>query len=189
MAMRWSLSNALANALMSVRILYGILLACSLAMLLFVVGFVLFHLGLSLLTTLFYVLAGKIMLVAFALLALWGLVVLLRALWRDLRDYFRKDAVAVRRLWSVKSQQLYLEQQGFLESQQIQNRSRFKRLRLLDANNKKHLRALYDGIYAELQAVKSNLSEDRYQDLLQALQRYHKQADAEAMLALRKQLP
>jgi hypothetical protein len=158
-------------------------------MLLFVAGFVLFHLGLSLLTSIIYMLAGKIMLVAFALLALWGVVVLLRALWRDLRDFFRKDAVAVRRLWSVKAQQLYLEQQSFLESQQIQNRSRFKRLRLLDADNKKQLRTLYDGIYAELQAVKSQLPEERYQDLLQALRRYHKQANAEAMLALRKQLP
>jgi len=187
--MRWSLSNVPPKVGMSVRILYGILLTCSLAMLLFVSGFVLFHLGLSLLTTIFYMLAGEIMLLAFAMLALWGAVVFGRALWQDLRAYFRKDAVAVRRLWSVKSQQLYLEQQGFLESQQIHNRSRFKRLRLLDANNKKHLKTLYEGIHAELEAVKSQLPEERYQDLLQALHRHHKQADADAMLALRKQLP
>jgi len=187
--MRWSLSNAPAKLGMSVRILYGILMTCSLAMLLFVSGFVLFHLGLSLLTTIIYMLAGEIMLLAFAMLALWGVAVLVRALWRDLRAYFRQDAVAVRRLWSVKARQLYLEQQGFLASQQIQHRSRFKRLRLLDANNKKHLRALYAGIHAELAAVKSQLPEERYQDLLQALRRHHKHADADAMLALRKQLP
>ena len=187
--MRWSLSNAPAKLGMAVRILYGILLLCSLAMLLFVSGFVLFHLGLSLLTTFFYMLAGEIMLMAFALLALWGFVVLVRALWHDLRIYFRKDAMAVRRLWSVQAKQLYLEQQAFLESRQIQHRSRFKRLRLLEANNKKHLRTLYDGIHTELTAVKSQLPEERYQELLQALRRHHKQADADAMLALRKQLP
>ena len=186
--MLWSLLNVPVKPGMAIRLLYGILLTCSLAMLMFVAGFVLFHLGLSLLTTIIYMLAGEIMLVAFALLALWGVAVLLRALWLDLRAYFRKDAVAVRRLWSVQAQQLYLEQQGFLESLQIQHRSRFRRLRLLDANNKKHLRALYDGIHAELQAVKPQLPEERYQDLLQALRRYHKQADAEAMLALRKQI-
>ena len=189
MAMRWSLSNAQAKVGMSVRILYGILLLCSLAMLLLVTGFILFHLGLSLLTTMFYLIAGKIMLLAFAMLALWGGVALVRALWRDLRCYFRKDAVAVRRLWSVKARQLYLEQQEVLESQQIKNHSRFKRLRLLDADNKKHLRTLYEGIHAELDAVKTQLPEERYQDLLQALHRHHKQADANAMLALRKQLP
>ena len=189
MAMRWSLSNAPTKAGMSVRILYGILLTCSLAMLLFVSGFVLFHLGLSLLTTVFYMIAGEIMLLAFAMLALWGAVVLVRALWQDLRDYFRKEAVAVRRLWSVKARQLYLEQQGVLEAQQIYNRSRFKRLRLLDVNNKKHLKTLYEGIHAELEAVKPQLSEERYHELLQALRRHHKEADAEGMLALRELLP
>jgi hypothetical protein len=134
-------------------------------------------------------LAGKIMLLAFALLALWGAVVFLRALLQDLRTYFRKDAVAIRRLWSVQARQLYLEQQGFLESRQILQRNRFKRLRLLEANNKKHLRVLYDSIHAELRAVKSRMPDERYQDLLQTLHRHHKQADADAMLALRKQIP
>jgi hypothetical protein len=157
-------------------------------MLLFVVGFVCFQLGLALLTTLFYALAGKVMLLAFGMLALLGLAALLLGLWRELRGYFRRDSAALRRLWALQSQQKQIAQRSAAEWRQLQYLHRFKRQRLLAANNRKHLRALFDAIYQELQTVKTQLPTATYQAMRKALRHHHKRADAEAMLALRQQI-
>lgn len=187
--MRWSLSNASDRFVMSGRFLYGLILMCSTAMLLFVAGFLCLQLGLGLLTTLFYAVAGKIMLLAFGLLLLLGAVALIAALRRELRAYFSREAAALRRVLAVQTRHKHTAQRTALEWRQLQYLSRFKRQRLLAANNRKHLRALFEAIHQELRAVKAQMPAAGYRALYKALRRHHRQADAEAMLALRQRLP
>lgn len=174
---------------MSRRILYGALLICSAAMSLFVIGFVCFQMGLALLTTLFYVLAGKIMLLALGVLLALGAVALIAAIWRELRVYSCREAAALRRVLAVRARRLDEATLTVQESRQIRYLSHFKRQRLLAANNRKHLRELFHAVNRELQAVRSELPAATYKSLRKALRNHHKRADAEAILALREQIP
>jgi len=186
--MPWSSSNVLVDPNMSGRFLFGILLLLSLAMLLFVAGFLCLQLGLGILTGLAYAVAGKLLLLAFALLFLLGLTTLFMGLLGELRAYFCKEAVALRRIWSVQGRLLYAAQRVALESRQIRYLSALKRQRLLAANNKKHLRDLHAAIHRELQAAKSRLPDEYYRTLCRDLRKHRKHMDAEAMLALRSRI-
>lgn len=173
---------------MSRPLLYGALSICSFAMLLFVVGFVCWQFGLVLLTSLFYLVASKIMLLAFVLLVSLGLVALIGAIRRDLAAYFNKESIALRRLLSVRASQCEARRRLSGESRQLRYWSHFRRRRLLAADNKKRLRELFTAINLELQSMKNKLPADSYRAFSKALRQYHRHADAEAMLLLRKQL-
>ncbi|WP_347987030.1 hypothetical protein [Methylomonas sp. AM2-LC] len=174
---------------MSSRLVYGILAICSTAMLLFVAGFIVFQLHLSLLTTLFYSVAAKLLLLAFALLLLSGMLVLITALGREVRSYFRHEASALRRVLAMQTQTQQLAQLNYFKNRQLSYFSQFKRQKLLAADDKKQLRHLYLAIHQELQSVKHNIPHSHYQNMYKALRQYHQQADAKAMLSLREQIP
>ncbi|MCQ8119679.1 hypothetical protein [Methylomonas rosea] len=170
------------------RLFYGGLLIGSLAMLLFVLGFVCLQFGLALLMGLFYLLASKVMLLALALLALLGLLTLFTAVCRELRGYFSRESSALRQLLCLQIRRQDLERLKVAECRQLSYLTRFKRQRLLAADNRKQARELSVAIDHELQAAKSQLPTSRYKDLRKALRSYRKQADSAAMLALRRQL-
>ncbi|MDT4291195.1 hypothetical protein RO575_16645 [Methylomonas sp. MO1] len=170
------------------RLFYGGLLIGSLAMLLFVLGFVCLQFGLALLMGLFYLLASKVMLLALALLALLGLMMLFKAVCRELRGYFSRESAAVRQLLSLQVRQQDLARRKSAECRQLSYWHRFKRQRLLVADNRKQAWALSVAISHELQAVRAQLPAARYKNLRKSLRTYRKQADSAAMLALRQQL-
>lgn len=164
------------------------LLLSSVAMLLFMLGFLCLQLGLALLMDLFYLLASKVMVLALAGLALLGLAALCRAVCGDLHRYFRRESVVLRRLLFLHGSRQVLQQQTIAEAQQIGYWARFRRQRLLAADNRKQVRALAAAINDELQARSTQLSASRYKTLRSALRKYRKQADFAAMLSLRQQL-
>jgi len=171
------------------RLVYSVLTLASMAMLLFVVGFVLWQLGMAALTGLVYWLAAKTMLLAFALLVLLGIAALLRALWRDLRAYFSGEARALRRLLATHARHAVGRQRLIAQAQQLRFWTRIKRQRALALNNRRHLRDLFRAIDSELRTMKSQLPAQHYRALRKALRDYHQRANADAMLALREQLP
>jgi hypothetical protein len=187
MAMPWNLLSAPPNKLMR-YLLYGIIFFLSLSMLIFVAGFICYQLDLSLLTSLLYGLAERILLLAFLLLALSGLMALLSAVCVDLRGYFRQDARAVRQIFAVQTRKHNLARRLALEIRQIQYFSNLKRQRLLQADNRKHLQELYNAILLELESAKPQLPANRFAEMHKALRQYLKQADDQAMLTLRQQI-
>jgi hypothetical protein len=158
-------------------------------MLLFLVGFVFFQLGLSLFTTLLYHIAGKMLLLGFALLLALGLYKLLLGLWIDIRAYFSQEAHSVRRVLHIYGKKQHTAQLKTFRHQQLHYSSQFKRQRLLAADNQKQLHSLYQAIRQELETNKALMPPQHYQDLYKALRKQFKQADANAMLALRAQIP
>ena len=171
------------------RLIYSILAIGTAAMLLFVAGFVCFELGLSYLTAGVYFLAEKMLLLAFALLMLLGGLALIRALQHELQAYFCQEAAALRRLLAIHLRTNALTRRNALQARQIRYFSRLKHQRLLAADNRKQLRALHRAIQQELMTVKNRMPANNYQALCKDLRQHHKQADAQAMLALRQQIP
>lgn len=174
---------------MSKRLLFAVLTLASLAMLLYVCGFVFWKLGIGLVGSALYWIAGKAMLLAFGLLLLLALMALLNALWRELRRYFSAEAKALRRLLSLRMRRLNAGQQLQAQTRQLRFWPGLKRKAVLEANNRKHLRGLYRAINADLCLAKTRLSQVDYQRMRKALRLYRRRADTAAMLALREQLP
>jgi hypothetical protein len=170
------------------RILYLILVIASLGMLLLVLGFIGFQFGWVDLTSRFYSLASKALLISFGLFFVFGVISLVCGLFDELRAYFRREAVALRRVWSLQAQKIHQAQQTTLQLRQLRYLQQLKHRRLQEADNKKQLHALYKSIYQELNAERLRFTSKRYQTLLKLLRQHHKQADAKAMLALREQI-
>lgn len=170
------------------RLFWGLWLICSLAMLMFLVGFVLYQLGLGWVAALIFPLASRILLLAMGLLAVLAAAGVLKLLAGELKRYFSADAVALRQLLRLRIKSCDLKQQAAMEWRQLQYRNRFKRQRIMVANNRKHLRELFHAVNQELLTMKSQLPNARYQALHKALRRSHKQGDAQAILSVRGEL-
>lgn len=173
---------------MSGRLFYGGLLMGSLAMLLFVAGFVCLQLGLGLLMGLFYLLAGKVLLLALGTLILLGVVALARAVGREVAAYFNRETAALRQLLSVRIRRQDVERRQSAEWRQLDYLNRLKRQRLLAADDRKQVKELSAAIDRELRAGRAQLPDATYKDLRKALRRSRKQVDATALLALRQQI-
>lgn len=174
---------------MLVRLFHVGLLIASLAMLLFVAGFVCFQFGLALVTGLLYFLASKILLLALVLLALLGLIALIKVVCREISDYFNRESAAFRRVLSLQIYRQDAERRKVSEWRQLDYLNKINRQRLLIADNRKQLRELSDSISTELRAAREQLPAATYNDLRKALRKCHKRADAAAMLLLRQQIP
>ncbi|MCQ8129592.1 hypothetical protein [Methylomonas rivi] len=164
-------------------ILYSVLWVCSLAMVLLVAGFIGWRFGRPELPACLYPLAGRIMLSAFLLLLLLGCGLFLQALYRELAVYFRWDAVALRRVAMLQRLQYDARQRVLLERTQIHYLYELKRQRLLAADNKKHSRALFEAVSAEL---RQSVEPDSFKSLQKHLKQYRSQVNPRAMLALRE---
>lgn len=174
---------------MSKRLLWLVMVLASSSMLMLVVGWLLWKLGVGLIAGLLYAIAGKVMLLAFGLLTVMLVVNWLRQLWRGLRSYFSAEAMALRRLLSLRIRQLSARQYWSAKVEQLRYRAAFKRRAMLKADNRKQLRSLFRAIDSDLRRTKAQMSRQDYRQLKQSLRRSHRQADAVAMLALREQLP
>ncbi|MGD0959042.1 MAG: hypothetical protein ABSB19_04470 [Methylomonas sp.] len=172
----------------STAALYTGLALASAAMLMFAAGFICFELGLNLPATLVYALAGKLLLLTFVFLLIIGLVSVWAAFVRELRAYFCKESLALRRLLAMQAGKNHAERINVYKNRQLHYFKRVKRQKLQAANDRKHLYELYLGVYRELRAVKPNMLSRDYQSFRKALRKYHKQADAAAILALREQI-
>lgn len=186
--MRWSSSSGF-EWMRFGRILYGGLALGSLAMLLFVVGFCCFRLGLALLAGFFYAVAGKFLLLTLVGVGLLGLAALAKALYRELRAYFRREAAEFRVWLALRTQARDAGLRAASEARQLRYRMQIQRSRMSAANNRKHLRQLRQAIDGELVSVRKRLPAATYKSLRKSLRRHYHQADAAAMLALRNQLP
>lgn len=166
-------------------VLYAVLLICSLSMLLLLGGFSCWRLGWVNWASWFYLLAGQIILAAFLLLLLLGCGLFVQALYVELAVYFRWDAVALRRVAMLRQLQHNAGQRLLLEKSQIHYLYELKRRRLLAADNKKHSRALFKAVSAEL---RQSVEPDSYKSLQKHLKQHRNQADPQAILALRERV-
>lgn len=169
--------------------LYLLLTVANMAMLLFLCGFVLTQLGLAWLAALLYGWASKLLLLVFAALLLLAVFALINAIWRQLADFFDGELRAKRRLLALSLRRQDSEILQTERSRQLRYFQQFKRQRLIAADDKKQLHALFAAIQNELKHHKASTSPLAYNQLKKSLQQAFKRADAEAMIAIRRQFP
>ena len=173
---------------MLARIFQFLLIVCALAMLLFLAGFLFAQTGMAFLAVLLFPLASKILLAAMSLLAVIAILGVVLALFTEIRRYFGRDARGLRLVWFLHHKQLDFRRRQMSEWQQIRYKNHFKRQRLLMANNRKHLLALFQEVDNELSARKKQLPRARYKTLQKALRRSHKRGDAQSLLSVRGEI-
>lgn len=157
-------------------------------MLLFLVGFLFAQTGMVFLAVLLFPLASKILLAAMSFLAVLAVLGVVLALFREIRRYFGRDARGLRQVWSLHHRQIAFRRRQVSEWRQIHYKNHFKRQRLLMANNRKHLQALFHEVDKELSAKKKQLPRARYKALHKALRRSHKRGDAQSLLSVRGEI-
>lgn len=165
--------------------LRGILLTFASALLLFLAGFAGWQFGLVWLAAGLYALASKAILLAFLLMLLLQTGLMLLALYRGLSQYFRREAMAWRRVAMLQKRHRDASQRFLLERSQAYYMAELKRQRLLSADDKKHSVELFKAIDAEL---KKHTTAVEYKSVRKELKQHRKQADLQAMLALREQV-
>lgn len=173
---------------MLARIFQFLLFVCALAMVLFLAGFLFAQTGMVFLAVLLFPLASKILLAAMSSLAVLAVLGVVLALFAEIRRYFGQDARGLRQVWSLHHKQLDFRRRQMSEWRQIRYKNHFKRQRLLMANNRKHLQALFQEVDNELSARKKQLPRTRYKALQKALRRSHKRGDAQSLLSVRGEI-
>lgn len=182
--MPWSSLSGLPDTMLE-NILHGILLVFGSAMLLFLAGFAGWQFGMSWVAAGLYALAAKIIWLAFILLSLLHTGWVLRAFWQGLLHYFHGESMALRRVAMLQIRQRNAGQRLLLERLQLHYQSQIKRQRLLAADDKKQNADLFKAISAELCQYSTPVG---YKALRKELRQHHKQANPQAMLALRAQV-
>lgn len=167
---------------------FSTLMIASGAMLLFVLGFLCWQLGLSMWAGVIYRFAGMGMLMAFSSLLLLGFLSLLMAIGGNLRAYLSVEARALRRLVSVQNRDCDQRQRVSAQTQQLHFWTHIKRRRLLALDDRRQLRLLFDAIDADLKTAKERLTRERYKELRKTLRNYRQRANVEGMLTLREKL-
>lgn len=159
----------------------------SVAMLLFVMGFIFWQLHGMLWAALLYRLAGLAMLSAFSGFLLLGLGSLLASVVHDLCAYCSKEARALRRILSLRARSADSRKRLSEQARQLRFWGRIKRQRILARDDRRQLRSLFLAIDTELKSTRTHFEVERYRSLRKALRHHLKQADAKAMLAIREQ--
>lgn len=135
------------------------------------------------------VMLGTAMLLsAFVVLIIAGLLNAFKSIVRSVLDYFSLEQRAKRRLWFVLAKQEQVERLFFLKTAKINYVNELNRKRLLRRNNRKHIRLLAASIDKDLLSIKTKLPETIYLQLQKDNVRYRKQQDVEALLKLQQKI-
>jgi hypothetical protein len=135
------------------------------------------------------VMLGTAMLLsAFVVLIIAGLLNAFKSIVRSVLDYFSLEQRAKRRLWFVLARQEQIERLFFFKTAKINYVNELNRKRLLRRNNRKHIRLLAASIDKDLLSIKTKLPETIYLQLQKDSVRYRKQQDVEALLKLQQKI-
>lgn len=129
-----------------------------------------------------------ILLCAITLLLITGGLAISRLIIRSVLDYFSEQQRLQRRLLFIQAKQDQLKQLFYLRTLQINYFNDLKRKRLLNSNNRKHIRSLSKAIDKELLSIKPQLSKTTYLQLQQEMVRYRNQQDSEALVKLQQKI-
>lgn len=135
------------------------------------------------------VMLGTVMLLsAFIVLNIAGLLGAFKSIVRSALDYFAVEQRTKRRLWFVLAKQEQIERLFFFKTVQIKYVNELRRKRLLKRNNRKHIRLLAASIDKDLLSIKTKLPEAIYLQLQKDNVRYRNRQDVEALLKLQQKI-
>jgi len=133
-------------------------------------------------------LASAMLLGAFLVLTIAGLVGTIKVTFQAMADYFSAERRAQRRLWFVQGRHEQIGRLFYFKKMQIRYTHELNRKRLLMLNNRKHIRSLSKTIDQDLLAIKTKLPETAYRQLQQDHARHRNQQNIEALLTLQQRI-
>jgi hypothetical protein len=133
-------------------------------------------------------LAAAILLSAFALLLLTGVVVIFKIIIGAVLDYFSSGQRIQRRLLYIQARQDQIKRLFYFRTVQMKYFTDVKRKSLLKMNNHKHIRSLSKANQKNLLAIKKKLSGTTFRQLQQENARYRAQQDIEALLTFQQKI-
>ncbi|MDP1663935.1 MAG: hypothetical protein Q8L79_02335 [Methylobacter sp.] len=133
-------------------------------------------------------LGTAMLLSAFAVLIIAGLLGIFKIIARTVLDYFSAKQRAQRRLWFVQARQDQVKRLFYFKAMQIRYFNELNRKRLLTLNNRKHIQSLSRSIDKDLLSIKTKLPEIAYLQLQQDNARYRNRQDIEALLTLQQKI-
>jgi len=133
-------------------------------------------------------LATAMLLSGFAVLIIAGLWGVGKIIVRSVLDYFSAKQRAQRRLWFIQARRDQLKRLFYFKTRQIKYFNELSRKRLLQLNNRKHIRSLSKAIDKDLLSIKTKLPGTTYQQLKQDHARYRNRQDIEALLTLQQKI-
>lgn len=129
-----------------------------------------------------------ILLSAFALLLITGLLNVLKLILQNCRAYFSAQQRKQRKLLFMQGKEEQIKQLFYFRAAQINYFHDLKRKRLLNANNRRHIRQLSKTIDKELLSVKNQLPPATFKQLQQENSRYRTRQDSAALLELQQRI-
>jgi hypothetical protein len=133
-------------------------------------------------------LGAAILLSAFALLLLTGVLVIFKIIIGSVFDYFSSRQRVQRRLLYIQTKQDQIKRLFYFRTLQMKYFTEVKRKSLLKVNNHKHIRSLSIANHKNLLAIKKKLSGTIFKQLQQENSRYREQQDIEALLKFQQKI-
>ncbi|PPK70695.1 hypothetical protein B0F88_10850 [Methylobacter tundripaludum] len=133
-------------------------------------------------------LGAAMLLSAFTVLIIAGLLGVVKITARSVLDYFSAKQRVQRRLWFRQARQDQVKRLFYFKTKQIKYFNELSRERLLKLNNRKHIRLLSKAIDKDLLSNKTKLPETTYRQLQQDNARHRNRQDIEALLKLQQQI-
>ncbi len=132
---------------------------------------------------------GSVMLLsAFSVFIIGGILAVYMLSIRSIVDYFSYRQRLRRRLWFVHARQDQINRLFYFKKSKTKQVHELNKKRLLTLNNRKHIRLLSKAINQDLLPVKKKLPEIIYRQLQQDLACYRKNQDIEALLMLQQKI-
>ncbi|MDD5578234.1 MAG: hypothetical protein PHY16_03000 [Methylobacter sp.] len=133
-------------------------------------------------------LGAAILLSAFALLVVTGILSLFKKIIGSIFDYFSSMQRVQRRLLYSQTKQDQIKRLFYFRKLQIKYFSDLKRKSLLKINNHKHIQSLSKANHKNLLAIKKQLPGTTFKQLQQENARYREQQDVEALLKFQQKI-
>lgn len=129
-----------------------------------------------------------LLLAAFGLLILMGIVGVWKRSFEFVRDYFSAPQREKRHLLFVENQKRDRHRLFYFQRLQLDYFKERQRRRLLEKNNRDQINALSDSIERQLVGLKQQLSKDLFSQFQLENRRYRKQQNEQALLKLHAKL-
>ncbi|MDD5321359.1 MAG: hypothetical protein PHD43_12230 [Methylococcales bacterium] len=125
---------------------------------------------------------------AFTLLLITGVLAITRLIIASCFDYFSAKQRFQRRVLFIQTKRDQLRRLFYFKTVQINYVNQLKRNRLLNRNNRQHIRSLSNAIDKDLLSIKQQLSKATYLQLQHENVQYRNQLDINALLKLQQKI-
>lgn len=132
---------------------------------------------------------GSVMLLsAFALLFVAGLLLIAKLIFHSAYQYFSSNQRLKRRLLFIQGKQDQINRLLYFRTVQIKYFHEQHKKRVMKANEHKHIQSLSSAIHKDLLAIKKNLPKTAFKQLQRENDRYRVKRDSEALLMLQQKI-